>query len=477
MKCAVLVAFFSAAIAVGQDRAEPGHPKHIVGGEDTMAGEFPFVAKIIYGGYRVGCTGSLITPDKVLTAGHCVDRYGGGYDLELSVGFGNIRTENPPLPPPTGAPGQYRVEKILHPEYSTQENDIAILRLETAVEDIQPVRILTLKEELQLAPSGSRLGVAVGWGSTHPSGSGGELSGTLQTIADLPIYTAADCQQVIDDLREQGKRPQPPAIHEKVLCAGEEGRATGTGDSGGPLLVQTPEGWAQVGVLSQVTRDPYPQTVTYMAQYTRTSHFLDWIFPTYRLHFAHSASGGEWTTDLALVNLSQSKTVEAEIEVFSQSGELRQEEQFTLQPSSAVEWELPAGEGIETGGVVVSSPERLSGFLRFRQEEGAAISVQSAPVSTAFLVPVSNRANRTGLAVFNPGDQEQTVTLAIGGVEVEKAIPSRGKIARFVDEYFPSLENPTGVLEVRADGQITVLSLELIGSSLVTLPATPASQR
>ena len=180
---------------------------------------------------------------------------------------------------------------------------------------------------------------------------------------------------------------------------------------------------------------------------------------------------------LALVNLSQSKTVEAEIEVFSQSGELRQEEQFTLQPSSAVEWELPAGEGIETGGVVVSSPERLSGFLRFRQEEGAAISVQSAPVSTAFLVPVSNRANRTGLAVFNPGDQEQTVTLAIGGVEVEKAIPSRGKIARFVDEYFPSLENPTGVLEVRADGQITVLSLELIGSSLVTLPATPASQR
>ena len=75
MKYAVLFAFFSAAVAMGQDRAEPGRPKHIVGGEDTMTGEFPFVAKIIYGGYQVGCTGSLITPDKVLTAGHCVSGF------------------------------------------------------------------------------------------------------------------------------------------------------------------------------------------------------------------------------------------------------------------------------------------------------------------------------------------------------------------------------------------------------------------
>ena len=45
-----------------------------------------------------------------------------------------------------------------------------------------------------------------------------------------------------------------------------------------PLLVQTPNGWAQVGVLSQGTRDPSPQTVTYMGQWTRTSYFLDWIY-------------------------------------------------------------------------------------------------------------------------------------------------------------------------------------------------------
>ena len=264
MKYVVLCAFFSAAIAVGQDRAEPGYPQ-IVGGEDTMTGEFPFVAKIIFNGSHVGCTGSLIAPDKVLTAGHCVDRY---RLTRLSVGFGDTRTVEP----------RYSVaRKILHPEYSAQENDIAILQLESAVA-IQPVRILTLEEELQYAPSGTTSGVAVGWGYTEQAGRGGELPETLQKITDIPIYTEEDCRRALDDLRSQGKKPQPPSIHERVLCAGEENRAIGQGDSGGPLLIQTPDGWGQVGVLSQGTADPSPQTVIYMGQYTRTSYFLDWIY-------------------------------------------------------------------------------------------------------------------------------------------------------------------------------------------------------
>ena len=105
-----------------------------------MAGEFPFVAKIIYRRSSSSCTGTLIAPDKVLTAGHCVSGRGG-----LSVGFGNSRTLEPSYPVASA---------ILHPEYSTQVNDIAILRLEAAV-PIQPVRILTLEEELQYAPSGA----------------------------------------------------------------------------------------------------------------------------------------------------------------------------------------------------------------------------------------------------------------------------------------------------------------------------------
>ncbi len=463
MRYAVLCALLSIGVASGQGQVGQASPKYIVGGGPVSTNEFPFVAKIIYRGSQVGCTGSLIAPDRVLTAGHCVARY---KVTRLSVGFGDTRTLESRYPV---------ARRILHPEYSSQENDIAILQLESAV-SIQPVRFLNLEEELRYAPSGTTSGAAVGWGSTDRSGGGGELPRELQKITDIPIYTHEDCRRISADLQSQGKQPQAPAIHEKVLCAGEENRATGKGDSGGPLLVQTPTGWAQVGVLSQATRDPSPQTVVYMGQWTRTSYFLDWISPTYQLHFARSATGGGWRTDLLLLNAHRDKTVEASVDGFDSNGVPRiTGEQRSLQRLSVVEWELPAGEEeVETGGVVVSSPEKLSGFLRFRHQDGAATSVGASPVAGSFMIPVSSQADRTGLAVYNADDKDLTVVLRMGERALYKMIPARGKIARFVEEFFPGLSGAIDTLVVQTDppgGQIAVLALELINGNLVTLPA------
>src|SRR5829696_9409034 len=41
----------------------------VVGGDDAEPGEYPSVARITYGAFM--CTGTLIQPDTVLTAGHC----------------------------------------------------------------------------------------------------------------------------------------------------------------------------------------------------------------------------------------------------------------------------------------------------------------------------------------------------------------------------------------------------------------------
>ena len=46
----------------------------IVGGEEAAPGEFPHLVAVLRGlGGSLLCAGSLIAPDKVLTAGHCCD--------------------------------------------------------------------------------------------------------------------------------------------------------------------------------------------------------------------------------------------------------------------------------------------------------------------------------------------------------------------------------------------------------------------
>ena len=194
------------------------------------------------------------------------------------------------------------------------------------------------------------------------------------------------------------------------------------------------------------------------------------------LYFAHSAAGGGWRTDLVLLNAHRTRTAEATVEVFGQHGTPRAEEQLNLQALSAAEWTLPTGEEeVEAGGVVVSSPEKLSGFLRFRHEGGAATSVQSAPVESSFMVPVSNEADRTGLAVYNADDKDLTIALRLGERALYKTVPAQGKIAGFVDEFFPG-DASANTLIAQTDppgGQITVLALEMVGGNLVTLPAAP----
>ena len=143
------------------------------------------------------------------------------------------------------------------------------------------------------APSGGTV-AAVGWGNTTP-GEGGSPE-TLQKII-IPVYTSEDCEQVIEDLRRRGEDPQPPHILEQMLWAGEKNRSIGYGDSGGPLLAKTPGGWALIGVLSQATHNE-DLSVIYMGQWMRTSYLREFIFPTFYLHFAHSAVGGGWSTDL-----------------------------------------------------------------------------------------------------------------------------------------------------------------------------------
>ena len=78
------------------------------------------------------------------------------------------------------------------------------------------------------------------------------------------------------------------------------------------------------------------------------------------------------------------------------------------------------------------------------------------------------------MAVYNADDKDLTVVFRMGERVLYKTIPARGKIAGFVDEFFPGLSGSTDTLVVQTDpsgGQIIVLALELINGNQVTLPA------
>ena len=231
----------------------------IIGGEEVSFGEWPMVVRV---DTPTGiCTASLVAPNWVLTAAHCLVDHDGSVDdpSDNSVFLGHDWDR--------GVCENTRDEigrVIIHPDYYYEgagfRNDAALIEiLEPA--PAAPVRILTPEEEAWHAPSGSTAS-AVGWGRTDDR----SYPPILHHV-DIPVWTPVDC------LRDSLWRSDE-VVHERTLCAGKEGMGVDLGDSGGPLLVALPDGdWGQVGITSQWggARKGYPTV------YTRTSALYDWI--------------------------------------------------------------------------------------------------------------------------------------------------------------------------------------------------------
>jgi len=223
----------------------------IIGGTTVGAGQF-LDCVAVGSEAQWACTGTLIAPSVVLTAGHCAS-------VATRVYLGSDVTR----------PGLVvRVKKrVRHPKYHVgKHNDLLVLILEQAVQGVAP-RALAAKAKIDKADDGR----AVGFGATDASGTFGY---GVKRQVDVPV-ASSDCRGKAgghDDHTAYGCDAGLEVVAGRPLLAQD----SCNGDSGGPFYILDGKAWKLAGVTSRAT-DSAVHNCGDGGIYVRVDRYRAWI--------------------------------------------------------------------------------------------------------------------------------------------------------------------------------------------------------
>ncbi|KAL6429915.1 hypothetical protein ACFW04_007639 [Cataglyphis niger] len=212
----------------------------ITDGEDATPGEFPYQVSIRWGippliPLNHACGGSILNERYILTAGHCVLKFG---KLKVLAGKHHISKDE-------DTQQEVAVERaIVHEKYpgGVAPYDIAILKLKTPLIFNKRVSAISLPRQNEI-----RTGKAVlsGWGSISK-----KLRPLLPEVLQKVTVPVLDNQSCLNKFPNNiiGKKPE---LYDSQICTDAIGEVSAcSGDSGGPLVQLENNTPIQIGIVS-----------------------------------------------------------------------------------------------------------------------------------------------------------------------------------------------------------------------------------
>ena len=192
----------------------------IIGGKDAIPGSYPFFVSILAGASSHSCGGTLVAPDVVLTAAHCVGL------AKAQVGR-SVRSD------PNDHYEEFKlIQEVRHPIYDNQAYKLDFMLMK--MDGLSTAPVIRMNDNEELPPMGVPDGVkAIGFGVTefYYDGSHGGAATILQEV-DMEAITNEQCMASKDPDNEKlaYANGYDGLITADMICATGDGKDTCLGE-------------------------------------------------------------------------------------------------------------------------------------------------------------------------------------------------------------------------------------------------------